>query len=523
MKNSFASTIAVTRNSFALLILFLSQIACAQFSVQSLSQVSYGKLPRSVRDVDLPAYYNHLSVEFRRSALLSTPMNFLAGVRLQSFSSPRLDVPRLDEGYNHISQRYIEASWRWINIRAGNAFAIIGRGILLRSFELPGFLYEDSLLRQRHGVIRDVDGWRVSFSPGAFELMAISGRPVNPLRPPNDKSRRSGELRGGQASLRLPWNVRVGGAYLELRETQTVPLATRFVQFSLKPALSAIGIRDFDADFYAEYATVQGRNGFGKFDTDHSYAFYFSGTLAYGAWGASFEYKDYQDFAFGINDPPSLVRENAEVLLNRATHVLLAEAERGVQAEVSFAPRGSGAWRVTANYSTASNDLEVNLPVMRYHEALLAIEWFGENLSAKIFADGSRDDILFESDRFTSGIAAEYHFPGGLTIGADVQGQRIRRLDYQFTTYYAALRLGGWENFSLSMQMERSSDPFETDDLTTKKKQSWLGASIGWKPASQIDLQLFGGKRRGGNACDHGYCLQVQPFSGVELRMQTNW
>jgi hypothetical protein len=352
-------------------------------------------------------------------------------------------------------------------------------------------------------------------------VTAISGKPVDPLRTPNDESRRRGEVRGGQASVRLPGGVRIGGAYVEFRERQNVPLATRFVQFSLKPVLSTFGIRDLDADFYTEYATVQGRNGFGKFDADHPHAFYFSGTLACGAWGASFEYKDYRDFAFGINDPPSLVRENAEALLNRATHVLLAEAERGVQAEISFAP--APAWRITTNYSRAKNDLGANIPGARYHEALLAVEWFGEHLTAKIFADGSRDDLLFERDRFTSGVAADYHFTNGLTLGADVQGQHMRRLDYEFTTYYLALRFGGWKNLSLSVQMERSSDPFETDDLTAKKKKTWAGIGIGWKPASQIDVQFFSGKRRGGNACDHGYCLQVQPFSGVELRVQTNW
>lgn len=511
----------MSKKLLCILFLFLPQIAFAQFSIQSLSQISYGKLPGATRSVELPTYYNHLSIEYRLNSFLSDELSLLVGARLQSFFSPELNSPSFDESYNKFSQRYVEASWRWVNIRAGNSFAIIGRGMVLRSFELPGFLYEDPQLRQRHGVIRDVDGWKISLSPGPFEVMAISGKPVDPLRTPIDKSRRGGEVRGGQASVRLPGNVQVGGAYLEFRERQKVPLATRFLQFSLKPVLSTLGIPDFDADFYTEYATVQGRNGFGKFDADHPYAFYFSGTLAYSAWGASFEYKDYRDFAFGINDPPSLVRENAEVLLNRATHVLLAEAERGIQTEISFAP--AAAWRITANYSNSKNDLGVNSPATRYHEALLTVEWFGENLTTKIFVDGGRDDLLFEKDRFTSGGAADYHFTNGLTFGFDIQGQRMHRLDYEFTNYYSALRLGGWKNLSLSVQMERSSDPFETDDLTTKRKKIWTGIGIGWKPASQIDLQFFGGKRRGGNACDHGYCLQVQPFSGVELRMQTNW
>jgi hypothetical protein len=466
-------------------------------------------LPRAPRGDHLPTYYNHLSIEFRRDFLL-------AGARVQNFASPDIDVD-----YSHFSQRYLEASWRWVNFRAGNSFAIIGRGILLRSFELPGFLYEDPERRQRHGVIRDIDGWRATLTPGPFEIMALSGRPVDPLEPPNEETRRLDKIRGAQASVRLHGNVRVGGGYLEFHENSALPLATRFAQFSLKPAFAAMGLRDLDADFYAEYATIQGKDAFGKFDAKHPHAFYFSGTLAYAAWGGCFEYKDYRDFALGINDPPSLVRENSEVLLNRATHVLLAEAEQGIQAEISLAPRP--AWRVTANYSAASNDLHGPPPTLRYTEKMLAIEWFGDPLTGKIFVDASRDDILFERERFTSGIAGDYHFTGGSTVGADLQWQRIRRaasgfFDYEFTNFYSALKLGGWKKFSFSAQLERSSDPFETATV-----KYWPGAGIGWQPDSRIALQFFGGKRRGGNACDHGYCIQVQPFSGIELRMQTNW
>lgn len=494
--------------------------AFGQLSVQSLTLASYGKLPRAAEE-KAPAYYNHLSIEFRREVSQSGWL--LAGLRLQNFASPELNKyhPALNEDYNDLSQRYAEAGWSWGRARAGHSFAIFGRGIVLRGFELPGFVYEDQILRERHSVTRDLDGWKLTLSPGPLNVMALSGVPVNPLVPPSDERRRSGKLGGAQVSLRLPGGLEAGAAYLELRDDRKTVVATRFLKWSLAPMLSWMGWSELSAEFFGEYATAQGRGAFGKLDLETPHALYLSGALTFGAWGASVEYKDYRDFALGINDPPSLVRENAEVLLNRATHVLLQEAEKGVQVELSFAPRPKT--RVTANLSEAKNDFGPGLDVLRYKDRYLAFEWLGDPFSAKLFVDGSRDDIRFETERLSGGLAADYYFRSGVTLGGDLQWQKIRRLapsrfDYHFTNFYAAMRLQGWKNFSGFVNVERSTDPFEAATV-----EYWPGAGIGWQPIPAVDLQFFAGKRRGGPVCDHGYCLEVLPFEGMELRVSTRW
>jgi hypothetical protein len=52
--------------------------------------------------------------------------------------------------------------------------------------------------------------------------------------------------------------------------------------------------------------------------------------------GASWEFKDYQNFELAVNEPPTLVREHSFALLNRSTHVLQPSQERGTQFEATL-------------------------------------------------------------------------------------------------------------------------------------------------------------------------------------------
>ena len=75
-------------------------------------------------------------------------------------------------------------------------------------------------------------------------------------------------------------------------------------------------------------------------------------------------------------------------------------------------------------------------------------------------------------------------------------------------------------------------DLFRQDELFSETGRFTAGIApdysrtdgrIGWHPTPQMDLQLFFGKRRGGTACDHGFCIEVLDFEGMELRLETRW
>jgi len=481
----------------------------AQVRVHSLSLARYGTLPRTNEDSN-PSYYSDLLIEYRYKW-------FQAGLRGEGFNSPELS-----NGYDHISQRYAQFSYEWADVRVGNFYGVFGKGIILRSFELPGFIYESRVFRTQQRIFRDIDGLKVTLRPGPLEVTALGGTPVDPLQPPENENRRTGDIVGTQVKLDLPGSVSIGTAYLEYETTFKSKLSTYFASWTADRLLQNVGLEDLTLDVYGEYATDKGYGKFAEFERDSPHALYLSGNFTLNRIGGSFEYKDYRSFNFGINDPPPLIRENAEYLLNRATHVLDANAEQGIQMELYFSPTFN--WRFIGNYSRARNDFSENFTPL-FEERYLGAEYLGGSWFVRAFVDDGKDELFSEVERFTTGIAPDYQLANGTTVGVDVQWQRIRRasppaFDFDFTNFYTAVRVQNWHNFTFALGGERSTDPDVTDSEASKY---FLNFSLIWKPIRQIDLQLFAGKRRGGTACDHGYCIEVLDFEGTELRMETRW
>ena len=75
---------------------------------------------------------------------------------------------------------------------------------------------------------------------------------------------------------------------------------------------------------------------------------------------------------------------------------------------------------------------------------------------------------------------------------------------------------------SLSVTWEVSTDPFQTDNISTfeveKRARHWAGMDARYKFNPHHSLALFAGQRRGGPACTSGICYEVLDFQGVELR-----
>ncbi len=496
--------------------LFLS-IFCtsglAQLSVRTLSLARYGELPRSDSDSN-PSYYSDVTIEYRYKWLL-------AGLRGEGFNSPEANL-RFggDAKYGHISQRYAELFWSWGSARAGNLYGILGKGLIMRAFELPGFVYESRVFRKQHRVIRDIDGLKFSLTPGPLSLTGFGGSIIDPLKPP-DENRDLGDLVGGQASLALPALLSLGLAYVE-HETGSfrAKLSSYFLAWSADDLLERIGAGALTFDFYAEYATDQSFGQVAAFNKNTPHALYLASNFTWNTFGGSFEYKDYQDFNFGINDPPPLIRENAEVLLNRATHVLDAASERGFQLEFFYSPFALS--RIIANYSRARDDRREDVQPL-FIERYLGVEYSGDPWGLRFFLDTGQDELFSETGRFTAGIAPDYSRTDGTTIGLNIQWQRFKRLDNRIKNFHATFSIQNWRKFSFAFSGERSNDPNETDDLAAKAIKYFINGSIGWHPTPQMDLQLFLGKRRGGTACDHGFCIEVLDFEGMELRLETRW
>lgn len=480
----------------------------AQLSVRTLSTTRHGKTLESGLKTHFD-YYSDLTVEYRLR-------NLVVGVRGEGFGAPDID-----SDYNRIRQRYAEYEWDWGRARVGNFYGIFGRALILRGFELPGYINEDLFrTHEQQRVIRDFDGAKLELTPGVFNFQLLAGSPGEPLRLHNEK-RRNGDLAGGQASVALTDQTNIGASFLRHKtDIDLTKLSSFFLSWNADAVLQKIGAGALTFDLYGEYATGSRENNNGTpNDQSEPRALYLSANGTVRSFGFSVEYKDYKEFLTNISDPPPLILENSETLLNRATHVLDPRAEKGFQVEAFYSPFLLS--RVVANFTRARNTWQGQNDL--FIERYLAFEYLGSPIFLKAFIDSGRDELVSEIERFTTGVAPEYTLANGTTVGLDLQWQHVRRavppfFDNRIKNLFASIRVRDWNGLSLALNAERTTDPDYTDS-----SELFLNASVGWAPTHQVDLQLFVGKRRGGPACDHGYCIEVPSFNGTGLRLQTQF
>lgn len=513
---------------FVLFLLLPFENASAQLSIRSLSTARDGKLFQTFSDEQSRAsFYTDIQSEFQREW-------FLTGVRLEGFNSPDLRAlnAALQEKYFRFSQFFAEARWDWGYARLGNYYETFGRGILLRGFELPGLIYESFTARNQKRVIQDFFGQAISLQPGPVSIKILNGKPIDPLHDPENRTveRELGRLTGAEIKFALPGGLSLGGAYLEHRDEINDPFspetlikkkrvyATRFLQWSAGEWLEKAGLGSAAANFAFEYATGQGSGEFGHFDADVPYGFYASGNFTWNSFGLSLEYKDYNDFNLVFNDPPATIRENTEALLNRATHTLEAQSEKGYQIEFYYSPAFQT--RVVANYTLARNFFDFGIRQL-FQERYLGFEFNGDPWAVQFFADSGQDTQFGELVRFTTGVITSYHLASGPTLTVDMQWQGIRpEFGNYYRNAYLSLKVQGWKNFTFAISGEQTEDPDVVRDLTQTRRYLFNG-TLGWQPSYRYDVQLFVGKRRSGTYCDHGFCVEVLDFDGIELRLET--
>ena len=427
--------------------------------------------------------------------------------------------------YQVFTQRWAEWMDEGYKVRVGNFHTLLGRGLIHRSFELPGVVLDDIGLRSRFGPSRDVDGLFVEGSKGPVSGRLFGGRPTGGERSPAHdelgEDRYFGQLAGGQAAVTPRRDLMVGAAYLRSSNPAgESEFGSGFVEFD-----PLAGFHPVSLPFYVEYAQQDGslgewfefRNG-----EDVPHALYAGANLLWSTFALSAEWKDYRDFRLGTNDPPSLVKEHPWTLLNRNTHVLNATDEEGFQIETSWGHRlGS----VTVNRSRA--DGVFGRQSRRFEETYVEahVSPFGPwTWEGTLFYDRGRDGFQFITDRDIWGGSVTVVPLPDISLTIDFQTQcatRVGDVDFNDQFLSCALARAGWG--SAAVVWERSTDPAQEkiDDFAEPGIQAryFLAGVISGRLTGRHEATLFFGERRGGPACTAGTCYEVQPFVGVELRL----
>lgn len=457
------------------------------------------------------------------------------------FEYDRSNDDRPDYGraaaYQRLTQRWAEWDRDGVGLRVGNFYTIVGRGLLHRSWELPGVVYDEAGTQTRYAAARDLDGALLHGARGPISAQLFRGRvndgTISPATEDLGFERYRGVLDGAELRTRLPRGASVGAAwtryaYADAPERQ---YASGFAEID---PLAALGFKDWAAPFTFEYAAERPSLGdwwaFRRGD-ERAHALYASGGALWRRYAFTAEYKDYDGFRLGLNDPPSLVREHAPPLLNRDTHLLDAAGEEGFQLEASgpLHPWVS----VTANFSRA--DGPPGIRRLRFEERFIELHVApptSDRWECTLFADRGFDTFDFVIDRHTVGMATTVRLPRAWSIATDVERKRVATQGFfaapeWFQDELLSLTVSrlGWGHAGVSVS--RTTDPRDLPSdvfgLPTAARATFLGVTLSGELGESHQASLFAGRRRGGRACTSGTCYDVPSLEGAELRVTSRF
>lgn len=491
------SSIKVTQLLLSIiLIIGNTQQLHGQFSGYNLAEFQYGGFPQD-EDNNF-TYYDRIVASYSKNS-------FRLSGTVEQFTTPAED------------SRYFQASQFLLHYRKlpfdfiiGNFYETLGRGLLLRAFEIPAATIEDLSFRSRHYFHRDILGFNFQYQSKAIKTKFLYGRPLNYLFPPTFSfDERRPDTFG---ALSFSYN------------TKNHLLGFTAMHHSFDGAedwyamVSASGSILNNVSYYTEAAKNISAFEINDFSTDAPYAIYGSLNLFHNSLGLSTEFKHYNNFLIGsgINEPPALVKEHSYKVLNRSIHVLEPTNESGYQVELFYTFPDLSI--LTINNTLAVNDLD---QVYRFSEYFVeyAFSLF-DNHETKLFIDYANDPLKLEEQRFSIGSYIDWKIAKYSSVNTNYEFQTFKRDNNTFQNHVMILGYSYKSKLFLFLEGELSNDSFLTDD----DNKIWLGTSARYRLKNgKNTVQLFVGERRGGPACSAGICYEVLDFKGVELRITTRF
>lgn len=467
----------------------------AQFGGSNLAEFQHGRLPNDTSTIS--TLYNRL--------VLFYDYKFLkASATVEQFRTPR---PGSD--YVKINQFLVQYKLKPLEIKLGNFYETLGRGTMLRSFEIPGAVLEDLSYRSRHYFNRDILGASVKFQHKDFVVKALYGSPLNYVFPPTQdvENRRADTIAAVYSEYTLKKQT-LGIAALKHSNSgndKVFAMATAFGNIS--PVVSyhteiSKNVSDFDLN---------------DFSKQSSFAAYASLNLTFNNFGLSAEYKNYNNFLIGsgINEPPALIKEHSYRTLNRSTHVLQPQNETGYQAELFYTfPNLS---TLTFNNSIAVNNFG-NKFVFR--EYFMEYDFsIAEKHDTKVFVDYADDPFKLEENRISTGWNTDWKLFKASSFKTEYEFQTFRRLNENFQNHILVLGYAFKSKLVINLVTEFSNDSF----IVSNDSKLWFGGNVKYQMNKSNSLQFFAGERRGGPACNAGVCYEVLDFKGLEMRLTSRF
>lgn len=399
-----------------------------------------------------------------------------------------------------IKHRYAEFNTDDLGLRAGDYFVTFGKGLMLRSFEEIALEHDTAL-----------DGVLGEYWTGPVELTAVAG---------GMNDRLSHTLRWqhnvyGMRAVTSFWdflNLGMSGLQrFQRKRDEDVVLPDSVSNFAdvviggdaetwLGPVtLNGTYVRR-TGDYYSE----------GEQAGDPGYGAYVGGSYGVSWLSLLTEYKNYYRFENAIINPPTCVKEHLWVLMNRVTHLVNLNDERG--------------W-IIEGVLTLPEDVTLDIGVSearhRNHD-LAHWEIFGQAdyvrsdfLSAALAASWSREYELGKFTEHLSGALESDIALGEQVLEVTLEGQYTEEPSgYKFKDLLTSIAYYPRYNVTLVGLFEHTTH----DDLG---RDTWFFLDLRLTIADGYEVSLGGGAERGGKKCAGGICFDEPEFAGLKARFLT--
>jgi hypothetical protein len=409
-----------------------------------------------------------------------------------------------------IYERWITYKRDGFSATAGNFYALLGKGITLKSFRNRDMRYNSN-----------IDGVRFTYSNPFLDITALGGRPrdfmglrLNPLQ--------AAEVRVTPA----PWGF-LGGTYVQTKLFSDM-VASRWGSAYMQLQ------RDFGS-LYTEIASRnigKGKNASGAGDNflkGTGTAFYSSGNFFVKDISALLEAAYYNNFDIseGIkmyNSPPPAIKEHSNALMSRVAPTLYATNHASLHGSVSYAFSDENNITMDLTRSRAVAEGEQGGTNAFVHCAdFIRYDADYWDLFAKgelVFPETI--DWMLGSGYQKTLEAGYLNFAGsndwGITGNYSLQGMfehQWTRIDLTERTFYSqlysiTLARASAPRLSLAGIVERTTNQYS-------EHKFWIGVQCNWTFYENNELAVFAGQRQKGKICSGGVCVNKPEFSGVEV------
>lgn len=482
--------------------------------------------------------------------------DFAIGFRLLIDAPPEYGVE-----YTGISKRFIEFTKEDLSLRAGTAFALLGRGLSMNLFESRALGFDNG-----------IDGVKATYSFWKVRLGVVGGDIA--YRDILDLNRvEKYRIRAGSVLFSPIQEVSVGFNFVSGTYAVEPPafpdLTYRFDLPEVLAELHWAGI-----DLYGAYAAKRTSTAPGMPDPARGTGA--TGSVSYvgDAFGATIEYKDYRfgivdpyrrtdpnrpDRAFAFQHPPIVHREHTATLMSRFPHVVDFNDEVGFQLDIfaTFFERltcalngaiASRHYRWTPTGDSTAEGLPIYgrmdregafLPSLSaelspFWEIYAEMQYFlnDEGTDYALVALNRRRSVTADEANYTVQggpalsetwlwdvpVMLQMTVSSGLSLQAGAEQQWVQEIvgaggsDYQNQSY--ALRVSYQPGLTVGLRYETTTSPTTPDGRT-----EWFALDVGYRVASSHTVGLTVGTERGGAVCSNGVCRIVSPFHGVRASL----